>query len=54
MRLVRGDLEDRIGGGVADGLAGADMLQAKAGDEVSLSYIDDYGSIVTAPVIRIH
>lgn len=29
-------------------------IQAKAGDEVQLSYIDDYGSIVTAPVIRIH
>ncbi|KJZ51953.1 MULTISPECIES: molecular chaperone [Pseudomonas] len=29
-------------------------IQAKAGDEVSLSYIDDYGSIVTAPLIRIH
>ena len=29
-------------------------IQAKAGDEVQLSYIDDYGSIVTAPVISIH
>ncbi|MDE1908355.1 MAG: molecular chaperone [Pseudomonas sp.] len=29
-------------------------IQAKAGDEVQLSYIDDYGSIVTASVIRIH
>ena len=29
-------------------------IQAKAGDEVQLSYIDDYGSVVTAPVIRIH
>ncbi|MCD7038754.1 MULTISPECIES: fimbrial biogenesis chaperone [Pseudomonas fluorescens group] len=29
-------------------------IQAKAGDEVSLSYIDDYGSTVTAPLIRIH
>ena len=29
-------------------------IQAKAGDEVQLSYIDDYGSIVTAPVIRLH
>ncbi|WDU60712.1 molecular chaperone [Pseudomonas poae] len=29
-------------------------IQAKAGDQVSLSYIDDYGSTVDAPVIRIH
>lgn len=29
-------------------------IQAKAGDELSLSYIDDYGSIVTAPIIRLH
>lgn len=27
---------------------------AKAGDEVQLSYIDDYGSIVAAPVVEIH
>lgn len=29
-------------------------IQAKAGDEVSLSYIDDYGSTVDAPVVGIH
>ncbi len=34
MRLVGGDLEDRIGGGVADRLAGADMLLAEARDDL--------------------
>lgn len=29
-------------------------FQAKAGDEVSLSHIDDYGSTEEAPVTRIH
>lgn len=29
-------------------------IQAKPGDEVQLSYIDDYGSVVTAPVVRLH
>jgi len=29
-------------------------IHAKTGDEVLLSYIDDYGSTVTAPVIRIN
>ncbi|MBK5395583.1 molecular chaperone [Pseudomonas sp. TH39(2020)] len=29
-------------------------IQAKAGDEVLMSYIDDYGSTVTAPTIRIN
>ncbi|NWA25614.1 molecular chaperone [Pseudomonas gingeri] len=29
-------------------------IQAKAGDALQLSYIDDYGSIVTAPVVRLH
>jgi hypothetical protein len=34
MGLVRGDLEDGIGRGVADRLAGADVLLAEAGDDV--------------------
>ena len=33
MRLVRRDLEDRIGRGVADRLAGPDMLLAEFGDD---------------------
>ena len=36
MRLMRGDLDDRIGRGVADRLAGADMLFAEA--------LDDFGA----------
>lgn len=35
------------------GEAGELPIPAKAGDAVSLSYIDDYGSVVDAPVIRI-
>lgn len=29
-------------------------IQAKAGDKLEMSYIDDYGSVVTAPVVRLH
>nr|WP_288500396.1 molecular chaperone [uncultured Pseudomonas sp.] len=29
-------------------------VKAKAGDEIALGYIDDYGTHITAPIVRLH